>query len=263
MLRLELAGRQFNKTEHRRTLIKRLDNRSHGSVELKHQNISAVLTEMGIPCIVGYKPRANYQRKILPEAVLDYLNRNPGIQKLFREDSDAAPTNLAVGDYLAAMEAPPKNENTIGPSGAGVPIIQNPAGVNYLEREARNQRLGSAGEAFIIRYERARLIRAGRESLADRIEQVSETLGPSAGFDIRSYEESGEDRFIEVKTTKYGKTTPFFVTRNELAFSEEHASRYFLYRLFKFRRQPGMFALHGRLKEQCNLEPSLFIAKSL
>ena len=42
MLRLELAGQKYNKTEHRHALMERLNNRSNGSVELKHQNISAV-----------------------------------------------------------------------------------------------------------------------------------------------------------------------------------------------------------------------------
>ena len=49
MLRLELSGLKYNKTEHRNALVKRLDQRSNGSIELKHQNISAVLIDMGIP----------------------------------------------------------------------------------------------------------------------------------------------------------------------------------------------------------------------
>lgn len=111
-------------------------------------------------------------------------------------------------------------------------------------------------------FERARLIYVGKESLADRIEQVSATIGPSAGFDIRSFDENGSDRFIEAKTTKYGKNTPFFITPNELRFSRENASRYFLYRIFKFRETPRMFHLRGHLEERCILEPSEFIARS-
>lgn len=66
MLRLELNGHQYNKTEHRRALMEQLNNRSDGSVEIKHHNISAVLIEMGIPYFDGYKPRFNYQRSLLP-----------------------------------------------------------------------------------------------------------------------------------------------------------------------------------------------------
>lgn len=87
-----------------------------------------------------------------------------------------------------------------------------------MEREARNQLLGEAGEEFVIRYERARLIQAGKDSLADRIEQVSSTVGPSAGFDILSFEENGSDRYIEAKTTKYGKNTPFSSRRTSCGF---------------------------------------------
>ncbi len=261
MLRIELSGRKYNKTEHRRALMERLDNRSDGSVELKHQNISAVLIEMGVPYIDGYKPQSNYQRTLLPAAVSDYLANNPMLESLFQTDSEAVPSVPAVGDFLAAMEAPPKRDVKEVPVVAESLSIYNPAGVNYLEREAQNQTLGDAGEQFVINFERARLIRAGKEALAERIEQISVTVGPSAGFDIRSFEENGTDRFIEAKTTKYGKSTPFFVTPNELEFSRENAARYFLYRIFKFRVAPRLFALHGHLEGQCILKPSQYSAR--
>ncbi|VEN75053.1 conserved hypothetical protein [Candidatus Desulfarcum epimagneticum] len=261
MLCLELKGRKYNKTRHRRALIARLNNRSEGSVELKHQNISAVLIEMGVPYIDGYKPRSNYQRALLPDAVSDYLKNHPEVQALFQADSEAAPEIPTVSDFLTAMEAPPSREKRRSPVVAETPAIYNPIGVNYLEREARNQSLGDAGEKFVMNFERARLIRAGKESLADRVDQVSVTVGPSAGFDIRSFEENGSDRFIEAKTTKYGKNTPFFVTPNELRFSRENSSRYFLYRLFKFRADPRMFSLRGHLREKCALEASQFMAR--
>jgi hypothetical protein len=261
MLRLELSGKKYNKAHHRRALIEQLNSRSEGSVELKHQNISAVLIEMGIPYIDGYKPRFNYQRSLLPAAVTDYLNNNPELQALFAGDSEEVPSIPTVEDFLALLEEPPAPPKQKTPSVAEPMPIYNPGGVNYLEREARNQSLGEAGEQFVINYERARLIHAGKDSLADRIEQVSLTVGPSAGFDIRSFENDGSDRFIEAKTTKYGKNTPFFVTPNELRFSRENSSRYYLYRMFKFRDAPRLFALHGQLEDQCIIEPSEFIAR--
>jgi hypothetical protein len=261
MLRLELAGRRYNKTERRRALMELLNNRSDGSVETKHQNISAVLIEMGIPYIDGYKPRFNYQRSLLPAVVTGYLRNNPEVQALFQADSEVTPTIPTVQDFLAAMEAPPVPDERRAPSVAKENTIYNPAGVNYLEREARNQSLGEAGEQFVINFERARLIHAGKEAFADRIEQVSAIIGPSAGFDIRSFEKNGSDRFIEAKTTKYGKNTPVFVTPNELRFSRENAPHYYLYRIFRFREDPRLFALQGHLEERCILEPSEFIAR--
>jgi len=58
MLRLELLGEPYNKSEHRRRLLPHLKGRTQASIELKHANISAVLFEMGIPFIDGYKPSA-------------------------------------------------------------------------------------------------------------------------------------------------------------------------------------------------------------
>ena len=61
MLAKELRGEPFNKAQHNRALQRMLDNRSRGSVERKHQNISAILIEAGFPYIDGYKPLGNYQ----------------------------------------------------------------------------------------------------------------------------------------------------------------------------------------------------------
>jgi len=43
MLWKELAGQPVDKTAHRKALQPQLNGRSHGSIEFKHQNISAVL----------------------------------------------------------------------------------------------------------------------------------------------------------------------------------------------------------------------------
>ena len=261
MLHLELSSQKYSKTDHRKKLKKRLNNRSYGSIELKHQNISAVLIEMGIPYIDGYKPRYNYQRSLLPTAVTDYLRANPEIQVLFETDSLSTPSVPSVEDFLATMEDPPVPAEKIPSAFAEPRAIYNPGGVNYLEREARNRSLGEAGEQFVINFERARLIHMDKGSLADRIEQLSVTIGPYAGFDILSFESNGSDRYIESKTTEYGKNTPFFVTPNELKFSRTHSSHYYLYRIFKFRKSPRMFTLHGFLEDRCKLEPSEFLAR--
>lgn len=260
MLRQELAGQKYNKTKHRHALMERLNNRSNGSVELKHQNISAVLIETGIPYVNGYKPRSNYQRTLLPAAVQRYLSANPDLLEAIDFDAAVVPDIPSVDDILAALESPPDPESSRTRSVAEPRVIYNPSSRNYLEREARNQLLGEAGEQFVINYERARLIHAGKDSLSDRIEQISATVGPSAGYDIRSFEENGTDRFIEAKTTKYGKSTPFYITPNELGLSQSNAGRYYLYRVFRFRDRPRLFTLHGSIDQQCKIKPSEFMA---
>jgi hypothetical protein len=127
--------------------------------------------------------------------------------------------------------------------------------------EAANRSLGQAGEEFVVRFETARLVAAGQERLASRIEHVALTRGDREGYDVLSYETTGKERLIEVKTTAYGSQTPFFVTRNELAVSNDRDDEYFLYRVFGFRKDPHMFRKQGRLDEQFALTPEQYVAR--
>ncbi|MGO4841064.1 hypothetical protein AB4144_53305, partial [Rhizobiaceae sp. 2RAB30] len=63
MLTNELARQPYVKSHHSATLMAQI-GRTHRSVEFKHQNISAVLEELGLPWIPGYKPKRNYQSAI-------------------------------------------------------------------------------------------------------------------------------------------------------------------------------------------------------
>jgi hypothetical protein len=84
MFRCEMDGLAFNKAEHNRMLRDHLNDRTRGSVELKHQNISAVLTDLGLPFLPGYKPKHNYQQ-LLKEYVETHLAEHPELrQKLER-----------------------------------------------------------------------------------------------------------------------------------------------------------------------------------
>ena len=259
MLRQEIAGRDFNKSQHRRQLVARLDDRSGPSIEFKHCNISAALRDMGYPFIAGYKPRSNYQRTLLPPAIRSYLAEHPEIDRLVSEDVVAPADELSVDDILSLLEGPPELDHR--PRQVREP--REPYGrgpVDYVAREAANQSLGLAGERFVLNFERARLIHAGRDRLADTIEHVSVTRGDAAGFDIRSYNDDGSDRFIEVKTTRYNKYTPFFLTANELQFAQDHSAHYRLCRPFSFRRQPRLFELPGTPTDFCHIEPTEYRA---
>ncbi len=85
-LGLELEGEGYGKSEHRHKLIPLLNNRSEGSVEFKHQNISAVLNDMGFPYLHGYQPRQNYQQ-ILYDTVKLYLEEHPLLLGKMKSDN--------------------------------------------------------------------------------------------------------------------------------------------------------------------------------
>ena len=262
MLEAELRGAPYSKAEHRRALVTLLNGRSEQSVEFKHANISAILIELGIPYISGYKPRSNYQR-LLAEVVAERLTVQNHLIRVVAEDADkvvvpsfddllaalvAAPTSSASKSKVAEPSKPPYKVGLPGPA------------VNYLEREARNRGLGAAGEEFALRFEQARLVHAGYEYLASKIVHVSKSQGVGAGYDILSFEPSGAERLIEVKATKYGRETPFFVSRNELAVSQVNAERYQLYRVFELRSNVKLFTLPGAFSSTCQLEPSTYQA---
>lgn len=78
MLRLHLTGQPYNKAAHNRALTRQLRRCTRGAVELKHQNISAVLLERGFGYIPGYKPLSNYQQ-LLVDVVLDQIEQDPVI----------------------------------------------------------------------------------------------------------------------------------------------------------------------------------------
>lgn len=260
MLALELKGVPYNKTQHRRALSQLLNNRSDGSIEMKHMNISAIMHELGMPAISGYKPYSNYQKNILPDAVLDQLVSNSDLIIMVSDDVSSIVQVPTVQNILTLLEKSPALDRSSKREIVREPSNNYSVRINYLELEASNKSLGDAGEEFAINFERARLISLGKESLADKIEHVALTQGDGAGFDIRSFEADGSDRFIEVKTTKYGKHSPFFISAKELRFSEKHQDDYHLHRVFQFRNDPHLFSLPGAVSENFILSPTEYRA---
>jgi hypothetical protein len=257
MLTLELAGQSYNKAEHRRQLASRLRSRSAGSIEFKHCNMSAVMIELGFPYIRGYQPRGNFQMLLL-EAAAQQLQRYPLLDSAALsavQQPAVAPQHIDFSSLK--REAPVRQEKAAAP----LPPAFQPVKRDYLEREAVNRSLGAAGEDFALRFERWRLAANGQDQLAERVEHVSQTRGDGLGFDILSFNLDGTERFIEVKTTTFGRETPFFVSATELARSKIEDANFRLYRLFEFRRQPRIFELAGSLDRHCFLDPLTYRAR--
>lgn len=260
MLMQELVGQIYNKTAHRHALQTKLHGRSDGSVERKHQNISAILIELGSPYIAGYKPLGNYQG-LLFDVVADRFTQDRLFDKTAIsavEQSAAAPLQH---EFSKLLVDPPKVDFKAQAAPAPYRVQMQGIKRDYLERESRNQSLGAAGERFVVAYERARLHSLNRGRLTDKVEHVSATKGDGLGYDVLSFEVDGRERFIEVKTTAFGKETPFFISRNEVDFSAAVAKQFHLYRLFDFRKLPRMFDLKGSVRHQCLLDAVNFVAR--
>jgi hypothetical protein len=251
MLKDELLNKPINKTYHRNALAPLLNNRSKGSIEFKHQNISSALIKQGLPFIKGYKPLANYQ-KIIDEKIIDYLKTEQEnlISKFEYFAQNVFEPEDRKLDFANILTQPPELNVVQDP---GISYKKRPIKINYIEQEQKNSVLGLKGEEIVIKYEKWRLITGGQGKYADKIEWISKN-DDGAGFDILSKNKNGTDRYIEVKTTKLSKETPFYFSKNEYDFSKEKRKDYHLYRLFNFSDIPKLFLLNGDYDSFCKKE---------
>lgn len=244
MLGDEAAGVPFNKAQHNRLLRGKID-RSKGSVEFKHRNISAVLERLGLQTIKGYLPAQNFQTVIV-DAIDRYVSKYP-----VALHPERAVSGLAERPGLF-LEAPPMLL-PVAPKREDIERLVRK--FNPVERDFRNRKLGREGEELVFQFERARLKNRDRPDLAKKIRWISEEDGDGAGYDILSFDEKGKERFLEVKTTVGSDMTPFYITRNELSLSSERPEAFRLCRVFDFSMRPRMFELSPPLTNFIHLSP--------
>lgn len=251
MLAAERAGDPYVKAHHSRALMADI-GRTHRSVEFKHMNISAVLRELGLPTIRGYKPKFNFQNAIFG-AIDRHLSVNPGLLDLHpvaEIELAEVPSLFEEPPPAPDFDAPPKPERLER-------LIRK---FDPTERDFKNRALGKAGEALIIDFERRRLAEAERRDLAGKVRWVSEEDGDGAGYDILSFDRAGRERLIEVKTTCGTRKTPFFLTSNERSFAEERPEAFRLYRIYEFGEAPRFFKLRPPLDQAVVLEAATYRA---
>lgn len=259
MLRLELAGQSFVKS-HRNAELQRILGRSRGSIEFKHQNISAVLLRLGMPWIQGYKPMANFQNALI-EGIGRYLIQKGEILEFGQPSERQVPQeNYGVMQEESSLfvDAPPIM--------TALPV-ETPSSLDRLirkfdpaARDARNRKLGRDGESLVFASEKSRLKSAGRSDLAAKVRWVSEEEGDGAGFDILSFSNEGRERCLEVKTTIGHQTTPFFLSENELVVSTQRKDSYRILRIWDFARSPKAFEISPPLESQLILRPTNYRA---
>lgn len=253
MLTLELSRQPYVKS-HRNSALQDLTGRSHGSIEYKHQNISAVLQQLGRPWIIGYKPAANFQN-----ALID------GIERFIETVEDVVPLKMVeISGVDETVELFVENPPALNPGNVDV---QAPKSLERLirkfdpaARDARNRALGERGEERIYFSERTRLAKAGRTELSKKVRWVSKEDGDGAGYDILSFSDSGDERLLEVKTTTGPQRTPFYLTENERAVSAERPNDFRLVRVYDFLRTPRVFELEPPLEQSMILQPQIYRA---
>ena len=249
MLQIELAGGDYVKAEHNEALQNRID-RSRQSIEYKHCNISAVLASLGLPFIRGYKPRTHYQLDMF-KVIEDHLTQ----QGLHETLTSTAETNINSHKDLI-YEPPPKLGKKLNAD--HLEICQRISKVDQAQRDSRKRDLGEAGEAFLLKSEKDRLLAHGKDDLAADVRWVSKEEGDGFGYDIFSFSEHGEERLLEVKTTNGPATMPFYLSANEQRVSEKYRNKYRLVRLYNFSWSPTAYKLKPPLHEYVRLMPTQY-----
>lgn len=250
MLRMDRSGEPYSKAEHNRALQQRLPGRSKGSIEYKYQNVSGVLYDEGFPYIPGYKPARNYQRRVLPDIVMEYLGAGEDDVAQLEQvlDTVAAPQPGSIDVASCEVTAPERDLEL--PHESSPPKQRRARKFDQASKDAANRKLGRAGEDFIVQRERWYLRSQGRTDLAEKVEWVSDTRGDGLGYDILSFDPAtGAEIYIEVKTTNCGQDFPFYASQGEVDASTELGSRYRLYRVFNFSTSPQFYVVAGGLDQ--------------
>jgi hypothetical protein len=224
MLEAERAGHPYVKAHHARELAART-GRAHKSVEFKPMNISAVLRELGLPTIRGYRPMENIQRAIFP-AIDRFLSARPGAAHARAARARRRGRGAAA---LGGAPAPPDF----------TPRPPRPEGLERLVRKfdpwsatSATARSATPARRWWSTRERRRLEQADRPDLARKVRWVSQEDGDGAGYDVHSFDPTGADRLLEVKTTYGGSRTPFFLTRSEKGLSDERPDAFRILRVY-------------------------------
>ncbi len=90
--------------------------------------------------------------------------------------------------------------------------------------------MGGADEKLVRQYEIQLLRKIGHVDLADQVVVVKD----GQGYDVLSYDEKRNPKYIEVKATTGSSLTPFDYTINEKVFADQNDGFYKIYRLYNY-----------------------------
>jgi hypothetical protein len=258
MLDMHIRG----ETPHQRKLFEEFaaqyPARNVNSIKNKIYNVSACFAALDLPYLENLTPRFNFQRELLDDVQHAAAKNAELLDELARLPSQRLGTLTASQTSDARVDPPklsPDAERFMGRAR----VQRGP--IDYVGREQANSALGLVGEEWVVEFERSRLSTAGRADLAKDVRHVAKLDRDGFGYDVRSFDpQNDRERFIEVKTTRSGILTPFYLTRNEVEVSKRVSDQFSLYRVHSYGFRTRVYWLDGALESTCDLAALSFRA---
>jgi len=133
---------------------------------------------------------------------------------------------------------------------------------NWDEINKNKKETGIKGEYVALYLEKYFLEAIGKKDLADKVRHVSVEDGDEMGYDILSFFQNGNEKYIEVKSTTGNATTPFYMSQNELNFIQSHHSNAVIYRVLITENEPKLKVYSSEeVLTQFDITPSQYKVK--
>jgi len=155
------------------------------------------------------------------------------VEAVFQKDEikQEIDLNYEIPNYV------PSRKETAKKSSSGDKLTTKKTERN-IKRSLPSKKVGSAGEEHVFKYEFNKLKKAGKEELASKIIKQYEDYSSFPGYDIQSYDVSGNEIYIEVKSTKGSKKDFFEISDNEVRSARKHRGQYFIYHVVNALTKP-------------------------
>jgi len=117
--------------------------------------------------------------------------------------------------------------------------------IDFSGQSKRFKRIGDRGEQIVVIVERQNLINNNQIDLSRKVDHIA-NRDDSVGYDILSYDEKGNKKFIEVKsTTKPAGICNIYISSNELQTARKIANYYFYIVFNVGTKRPQIWKIQG------------------
>lgn len=129
--------------------------------------------------------------------------------------------------------------------------------IDFQGKSKEQKDLGDKGETLVKQREIDFLKERNLHDKAALVEIVQD----GKGYDVYSFDDSGNEKFIEVKTTTGNEYSPFYLSENEVDFMRLNINHYYIYRVYNFDEENNFaefYELSGDIENQLLMKPTQY-----